>query len=222
MHLQHQKQQEVKSPACASKDDNGPRTASLNSDINSKETKEGNVGEEEEERVEEDKGERELVGYSRSEVTVIDTSFGVWKSDKVVYRRKNMWKVREKRGKVRSFGRKKRKLGSGVRDDDNSDDENVGGVMKKTKVSSSESVAALNKGQNSQTDTREEVCKDRPDVLTQVPKRRQVHLLAAFHFSRSPRKSRKGGSPVILIKGVPTSKKQDEKPLRKCHKDGER
>ncbi|KAG7990731.1 hypothetical protein I3843_02G039000 [Carya illinoinensis] len=222
MHLQHQKQQEVKSPACASKDDNGPRTASLNSDINSKETKEGNVGEEEEERVEEDKGERELVGYSRSEVTVIDTSFGVWKSDKVVYRRKNMWKVREKRGKVRSFGRKKRKLGSGVRDDDNSDDENVGGVMKKTKVSSSESVAALNEGQNSQIDTREEVCKDRPDVLTQVPKRRQVHLLAAFHFSRSPRKSRKGGSPVILIKGVPTSKKQDEKPLRKCHKDGER
>ncbi|KAG7990730.1 hypothetical protein I3843_02G039000 [Carya illinoinensis] len=215
MHLQHQKQQEVKSPACASKDDNGPRTASLNSDINSKETKEGNVGEEEEERVEEDKGERELVGYSRSEVTVIDTSFGVWKSDKVVYRRKNMWKVREKRGKVRSFGRKKRKLGSGVRDDDNSDDENVGGVMKKTKVSSSESVAALNEGQNSQIDTREEVCKDRPDVLTQVPKRR-------FHFSRSPRKSRKGGSPVILIKGVPTSKKQDEKPLRKCHKDGER
>ncbi|KAF5442651.1 hypothetical protein F2P56_035290 [Juglans regia] len=223
-HLQHQKQQEVKSPACASKDDNGPRTASFNSDNSSKETKEGNVGEEEEERVEEeeDKGERELVGYSRSEVTVIDTSFGVWKSDKVVYRRKNTWKVREKRGKVRSFGRKKRKLGSGVRGNDNGDDENFGRVMKKTKVSSSESVAALNQGQISQTDTREEVCKDKPDVLTQVPKKRQVHLLAAFHFSRSPRKSRKGGSPVILIKGIPTSKKQDEKPLRKCHKDAER
>ncbi|XP_042985657.1 ABC transporter F family member 4-like isoform X1 [Carya illinoinensis] len=225
-HLQQQKQEEVKSPACASKDDNGPRTALLNSDNSSKETKEGNVGEEEEERVEEeeeeDKGERELVGYSRSEVTVIDTSFGVWKSDKVVYRRKNMWKVRQKREKVRSFGRKKRKLGSGVRDYDNGDDENFGGVMKKTKVSSSESVAALNQGQISQTDTKEDACKDKPDVLTQVPKKRQVHLLAAFHFSRSPRKSRKGGSPVILIKGIPTSKKQDEKPLRTCHKDAER
>lgn len=140
-HPQRHKQQEVKSPDCASKDD-GLRVASLNSDNSLKETKEGNVGKEEEE--EEDEGERELVGYSRSEVTVIDTSFGVWKSDKVVYRRKNMWKVREKRGKVRSFGRKKRKLGSAIRDDDNGDDENFGWVMKKTKVSSSESAAALN------------------------------------------------------------------------------
>lgn len=93
---------------------------------------------------EDEREERELVGYSTSEVTVIDTSFGVWKSEKVVFRRRNVWKVREKRRKVRSFGRKKRK-GSGGCDVDDGDDENVGGLLKKAKVSGSESVAGSNR-----------------------------------------------------------------------------
>lgn len=116
---------------CARKSENVPAvTASLNSDSNSLvETKAGNAscgtldvdvdvdgseGDEEEE--EEEKGERELKGYSRSEVTVIDTSFGSWKSEKLVFRRKNVWKVREKKGKFRSFGRKKRKGNDGCED----------------------------------------------------------------------------------------------------------
>lgn len=131
-----QREEEEKSPACTPKDENAPATASFGSDNRLAKVKEGNVEAEEEETE-----ERELVGYSASEVTVIDTSFGVWKSEKVVFRRKNVWKVREKRRKVRSFGRKKRK-GSGGCD---VDDENVGELMKKTKVSGSESVAGSNR-----------------------------------------------------------------------------
>lgn len=93
-------------------------TASLNSDSNSlvETTKAaGNAdvdvdgSEDDDEEEEEEEGERQLKGYSRSEVTVIDTSFGSWKSEKLVFRRKNVWKVREKKGKFRGFGRKKRK-----------------------------------------------------------------------------------------------------------------
>ncbi|KAJ0103541.1 hypothetical protein Patl1_05285 [Pistacia atlantica] len=58
--------------------------------------------------IEED-GERELVGYSRNEVTVIDTSCAEWKFEKLVFRKRNVWKVREKKGKSRVIGRKKRK-----------------------------------------------------------------------------------------------------------------
>ncbi|KAJ6844342.1 adhesin FhaB [Iris pallida] len=56
--------------------------------------------------------ESDLSGFSRTEVTVIDTSSGSpgWKSEKVVFRKGLVWKVREK--KVRSFVRKKRKVGS--------------------------------------------------------------------------------------------------------------
>lgn len=130
------------------KGENAPAaTASLNSDSNSLvETKAGNVGggavdvdvdhhgnneADEEDEEEEEKGERELKGYSRSEVTVIDTSCGLWKSEKLAFRRKNIWKVREKKGKLRNFGRKKRKgndNGAVV----------VGGGKKKAKVMASE------------------------------------------------------------------------------------
>lgn len=62
--------------------------------------------------VEMEDGEREeLLGYSRNEVTVIDTSCTEWKFEKLVYRKRNVWKVREKKGKSRmiGLGRKKRK-----------------------------------------------------------------------------------------------------------------
>ncbi|CAI0431554.1 unnamed protein product [Linum tenue] len=60
-------------------------------------------------------GDRELKGYSRSEVTVIDTSYEVWKFDKLVFRKRNIWKVRDKKGKswVSAAVKKKRKKGSG-------------------------------------------------------------------------------------------------------------
>jgi hypothetical protein len=60
---------------------------------------------------EEEKFPADLSGFSRTEVTVIDTSFSKWKFDKVLYRRKNVWKARDKKGnKPLNVGRKKRKL----------------------------------------------------------------------------------------------------------------
>nr|XP_023910896.1 ubiquitin carboxyl-terminal hydrolase 36 [Quercus suber] len=202
-----------------------PATASFDSNNSLKEVKENNVEEEEEEEEKKmklknnkKKEKRELVGYSRSEVTVIDTSFGVWKSEKVVYRRKNVWKVR-------NFGRKRKRMNGGCDDDDDNDDdnddpdddeyENAGGVSKKMKVLGSDSIVASNEGQNPQNGVREEVYKERTDDLIQVPKKR-------LPFPRSCGKSRKGGSSVILIKGLPTGKKNGEKVNSKCHKDTQR
>ncbi|XP_024007117.1 uncharacterized protein LOC18012403 [Eutrema salsugineum] len=59
---------------------------------------------------EEERGEKDLVGFSRSEVTVIDTSFKIWKSEKLVFRRRNVWKVRDKRGKSRVVSSKKKTM----------------------------------------------------------------------------------------------------------------
>ncbi|KAI4378207.1 hypothetical protein MLD38_015720 [Melastoma candidum] len=62
--------------------------------------------------------EEGLIGYSRSEVTIIDTSCEVWKFEKLVYRRKDVWKVRDRKGKGRGKMRKtkKRKLGGSESD----------------------------------------------------------------------------------------------------------
>lgn len=58
---------------------------------------------------EEEKCNQDLSAYSRSEVTVIDTSCPVWKFEKLLFRKMNVWKVRDKKGKPRNVGRKKRK-----------------------------------------------------------------------------------------------------------------
>ncbi|EPS62702.1 hypothetical protein M569_12088 [Genlisea aurea] len=39
-----------------------------------------------------------LSGFSRTEVTVIDTSCAVWKLEKLLYRKRNVWKVRDRKG----------------------------------------------------------------------------------------------------------------------------
>ncbi|KAL0692277.1 hypothetical protein Bca4012_059457 [Brassica carinata] len=58
---------------------------------------------------EEEEGEKDLVGFSRSEVTVIDTSFKIWKTEKLVFRRRNVWKVRDKKGNSRGVVSSKKK-----------------------------------------------------------------------------------------------------------------
>ncbi|CAL9231426.1 unnamed protein product [Arabidopsis halleri] len=92
---------------------------------------------------EEEKGEKDLVGFSRSEVTVIDTSFKIWKSEKLVFRRRNVWKVREKKGKSRVVSKtktkkmmkkkKKKKRKCDVGDDDGE----IARKSKKMKISTS-------------------------------------------------------------------------------------
>ncbi|KAM7274554.1 hypothetical protein ACFE04_016420 [Oxalis oulophora] len=55
---------------------------------------------EDEEKIKAKKEKEELFEFSRSEVTVIDTSFDVWKFDKLFFRKKNVWKVRDKKGTI--------------------------------------------------------------------------------------------------------------------------
>ncbi|KAF8008360.1 hypothetical protein BT93_K2129 [Corymbia citriodora subsp. variegata] len=158
-------------------------------------------GEEEEEEEKESGDNKDLVGYSRSEVTVIDTSCESWKFEKVLYRRKNVWKVRDRKGKVRSsIGRKKRKLGGG------SEDGIVGG-KKKLKVSGSEVDELSENIENGKAETSKELVHN----LDKSSKTR-FHL----QFCESPRKRRTGGSSVVLIKGIPAVKSKKGK-LSKSH-----
>ncbi|KAI3918408.1 hypothetical protein MKX01_041728 [Papaver californicum] len=68
------------------------------------------------------KGET-ISGYSRADVMIIDTSALIWRSDKWIFRKGNVWKVREKKSKCRKvFGmRKKRKSNSQSRDSEDID-----------------------------------------------------------------------------------------------------
>ncbi|XP_050235843.1 uncharacterized protein LOC126685895 isoform X2 [Mercurialis annua] len=174
-------------------------TASFHSDNNS------NVAvrdcdfdlDEEKEKCSED---NELKGYSKSEVTVIDTSFEHWKFDKLVFRRKNVWKIRDKKGKSWNLNNsfKKRKMNSYSLE---SGDRNFDS-RKKAKVSSSEFDSSKESNaddQKRQDEQGEEIYKDILDDHFQVPRKR-------IHFSRSPRKSKKNVSSVVLIKALPTSK----------------
>ncbi|XP_065861450.1 uncharacterized protein [Euphorbia lathyris] len=137
----------------------------------------------------------ELKGYSRSEVTIIDTSFDMWKLDKLVFRRKNIWKVVDKKGKSWTVGTKKRK-GTHL-------DSTIGNVSYKKKSKSTNSIFANSLGGNfilpandgMKMKQQEEVCKNSLDDNFQVPKK------------RSPKKSKKNCSSVVLIKAIASSKK---------------
>ncbi|KAJ4830894.1 hypothetical protein Tsubulata_011122 [Turnera subulata] len=205
---------------CVRKDENvleADATASLHSD------KYSNNGNGSDEDVEEGNGDgggdrEELKGYSRSEVTVIDTSFEVWKCDKMVFRKKNVWKVRDKKGKSWAFGSKKRKgndLGSG--------NGNAAGAVlkKKAKVLNLEcgsSKDAADEDQEAQNEKRSEVSKIAPDELSEVPRKRQVIDLEMlfclcwnifrFRCARIPRKPENNGSSIIVKKAEATSKKR--------------
>ncbi|RVW89051.1 hypothetical protein CK203_029321 [Vitis vinifera] len=226
---------------------------------------------------EEEKCNQDLSAYSRSEVTVIDTSCAVWKFEKLLFRKKNVWKVRDKKGKSRSIGRKKRKASecdeqlearkkmklSVESFKERNEEESampsneillahglvsllfslpstcpsimageflvfLDPKLHPSKVSFS-SVLFLMHNQipiyleleigsaflsrtyhalscdlvgtaeeQSPHNAKKEECKETSDGLSQVPKKRQVILSP---FSRLPRKSREGGSPVILVRG---------------------
>ncbi|KAK7350943.1 hypothetical protein VNO77_10014 [Canavalia gladiata] len=60
-----------------------------------------------EEEVDNDKEWNEFKGFTKSEVTVIDTSCPGWKVDRLVFRRNNVWKVRERKPKSKFFAKKK-------------------------------------------------------------------------------------------------------------------
>ncbi|KAL5075439.1 hypothetical protein RYX36_014423 [Vicia faba] len=59
--------------------------------------------------VEDNDGEEDFKGFTRSEVTVIDTSCPRWKVDKLVFRKNTVWKVRERKSKTKLFANKNSK-----------------------------------------------------------------------------------------------------------------
>ncbi|XP_002515870.3 uncharacterized protein LOC8281552 isoform X1 [Ricinus communis] len=169
------------------------------------------------EKKEKSSSDKELRGYSKSEVTVIDTSFEVWKFDKLVFRRKSIWKVRDKKGKSWNFASKKRK---GNHLESATNNGNVG-CKKKAKMSDSEfasskesnggDFALPSNGDHKQLDeNRDLICRDTFDDHLQVSRK------------RSSRKSEKNGSSVILMKIVPTSKKCGRNLPKNRHKDAQK
>ncbi|KAI4307026.1 hypothetical protein L6164_030261 [Bauhinia variegata] len=95
---------------CTRKDDNVPAaTTSFNNDRVDMKEESLDCGDILDDEKEMEQNGNDLLGFSKSEVTVIDTSCPVWKVDKLVFRKNDVWKVREKKGKSKPFVRKKRK-----------------------------------------------------------------------------------------------------------------
>lgn len=139
-----------------------------------------NLGEEEE------KSNANLMGFSRTEVMVIDTSCAPWKFEKLLFRKKNVWKVRDKKSKTMNLGKKKKRKA------DVTNDEDAGGVKKqKVIISGHDGYEKLQVN-----DKLEEACKRTSDSVGQASKKKQGNL-----------KLKKASSSVVLIKSIPTSKK---------------
>ncbi|XP_042480728.1 uncharacterized protein LOC122061511 isoform X2 [Macadamia integrifolia] len=151
----------------------------------------------------EEKSQLDPSSYSCVEVTIIDTSSSIWKSGKLIFRKGNVWKVRDKRwmsGNWTAF-RKKRKASES--------DKKVGGKKKKVggKKKKKLSRPPLNTSKEagreeltnpSYENAAEELCKETPDTGSQVPKMRS-------QFSRSPRKPANSYSPVFHVQGISAS-----------------
>ncbi|XP_059667319.1 uncharacterized protein LOC132312815 isoform X2 [Cornus florida] len=146
--------------------------------------------------VEEEKSHVDLSAFSRTEVTVIDTSCPSWKFEKLLFRRKNVWKVRDKKSKSANMGRKKRKVSPA--------NENFDGEKRPKHAIVQCSSAKEANGQECLepsleghllVDNTEAAHNETPDTVNEFPKK------------RFPRKSKREGSSVILIKSIPTSKK---------------
>ncbi|KAL9237462.1 hypothetical protein vseg_012006 [Gypsophila vaccaria] len=140
--------------------------------------------------------------YTRSEVTVIDTSLKEWKVDKLVYRRKDEWKIKDKKMKKSvKVNSKKRKL---LANEDDDDDEvkrsgGVGGegdvnVEAKTK----KKILHLNNPRNDKA--RELLLKEAAEFVGKVHQTR-------CPCPRPPDKLRIESSPIIPLKSFPSSNK---------------
>ncbi|XP_027103511.2 uncharacterized protein [Coffea arabica] len=171
-------------------------------------------GEVEEEEEEEEMGYGNLSGFSRTEVTVIDTSFASWKFDKMLFRKKNVWKVRDKRGQFMSSGKKKKRKASSV------DSENVrGGLHRVKKPKTFNGQRGLSKKGSDGAFKDEYHLND---------KSRTASRKISDSFSKALKKKQStlslenGGSSVVLIKNIPTGKKSGTSSPRSCPKSIQR
>lgn len=138
----------------------------------------------------------DLKAYSRSEVYVIDTSLPDWKFDGWVFRKNDEWKIKEKKGKSRVFGGKKRKLLMSTLNNDKSDKDDQKKKMMKMD-NNEEGFLPLSKEQH-KNDKNEQSFKVTTDSLGKVPQKR-------CPCPRPPDKFGNEGSSVVLLKSIPLS-----------------
>uniref|UniRef100_A0A803MUV7 Uncharacterized protein n=1 Tax=Chenopodium quinoa TaxID=63459 RepID=A0A803MUV7_CHEQI len=120
----------------------------------------------------------DLKSYSRSEVTIIDTSFDEWKSDKWVFRKNDEWKIKDKKCKFKSrvsSGKKRNLLVDNLGDDKKFDDDQLN-KKNKMMVKEDDKLLQLNKGQP-QNDKERRPTEERENFPGKVSqRRRQVPL----------------------------------------------
>ncbi|GER30126.1 dihydroxy-acid dehydratase [Striga asiatica] len=139
----------------------------------------------------------DLVGFSRTEVTVIDTSYESWKFDKFLYRKRNVWKVRDKKVNGESVCIKRKLKESGRLEEEQR-------VGKKTKVDKNQGNEEGLEFPSNEMNVRE-VCKTSPEDGTMKTKQLDSKL-------------NDGSSSVILIKSIHTSKKNGPSISKSCLK----
>lgn len=162
-----------------------------------------------EEGEDEEKAHWDLRAYSKTEVTVIDTSVPSWKFEKMLYRRKNVWKLGDKKGKGLMTGDKKKRKGIPY--------ENGDSQKKKLKLCSS-----LSKSGNAE-EGEEKKKKKKKKKLKMFDKEESMARSKSVqgHDEKKQDNSKQveekcfvkkqvdGGSSVILIKSIPTTNKKD-------------
>lgn len=144
----------------------------------------------------------DLPGFSRTEVTVIDTSYEQWKFEKLLLRKKNVWKVRDNKRTSEILGSKKRRKLSGCVEDDRH-------AKKKHKVQDTDGCEPplsrvyhpSHKLQDHERD---------PEEVGEVLKMKRADLPS--------QEVEKENSSVILIKGIPTSIKNRTSISKNCLK----
>ncbi|KAJ4956763.1 hypothetical protein NE237_013546 [Protea cynaroides] len=148
----------------------------------------------------EDKSQTDL-SSSCVEVTIIDTSSSVWKSGKLIFRKGNVWKVREKKWISGNLNACRRKRKASVSDD-------IAGGKKKRKLSQSPLNTSKEAGREElaypSNDNGKELCKETPDTGSRVPKKRSL-------LSMSPKKPANSYSPVFHVQNISTSMKDGKK-----------
>lgn len=156
----------------------------------------------------------DLSAFSRAEVTIIDTSAPVWKSEKLIFRKGSVWKIRDK--KQSHTSRRKRKV-----DQLDGRPAAPGGEEKQQKRSPLPSKAGkeaacderlISSNGGSTHNGKGKASKEAPDNLSQILERRP-------QFSRSPRKPATKDSSVFLIQCIPTTRKNDTSSSKNRLKD---
>ncbi|CAA0827946.1 Unknown protein [Striga hermonthica] len=140
----------------------------------------------------------DLVGFTRMEVTVIDTSYESWKFDKFLYRKRNVWKVRDKKVNGESVWIKRKWKASGCRLEE---EQRVG---KKTKV---------DKNQGNEEGL------EFPSIKMNVPEACKTSPKdGTIKTKQLDSKLNDGSSSVIVIKSIHTSKKNGPSISKSCLK----